>query len=46
MYGWALSQKLPLGSFQWVEKASQFNEDFIANYNDDSDEGYFLDVDV
>ena len=25
--------------------SSQFNEDFIKSYNDDSDEGYFLGVD-
>ena len=25
---------------------SQFNEDFIKSYNEESDEGYFLDVDV
>ena len=25
---------------------SQFNEDFIKNYNDENDEGYFLEVDV
>ena len=25
---------------------SDFNEDFIKNYNENSDEGYFLEVDV
>ena len=25
---------------------SQFNENFIKNYNEESDEGYFLEVDV
>ena len=30
----------------WVEETSQFNKDFIKSYNDDSDEGYFLEVDV
>ena len=24
----------------------QFKEDFIKNYNEESDEGYFLDVDI
>ena len=37
---------LPLGSFKWVEEASQFNEDFIKSYNKDSDERYFFKVDV
>ena len=25
---------------------SQFNEDFIKNYNEERDEGYFIEVDV
>ena len=29
-----------------IYKLSQFNEDFIKNYNEESDEGYFLEVDV
>ena len=27
-------------------KTSQFNEDFIRNYNEDNDEEYFLEIDV
>ena len=27
-----------------IEDASQFNEDFIKNYNEESDEGYFLEA--
>ena len=45
-YGWTISQKLPLNNFEWIEKTSQFNEDFIKNYNWESDKGYFLEVDV
>ena len=33
-------------SFDWIKDTSQFNEDFIKNYNGESDEGYFLEVDV
>ena len=29
-----------------MEDPSQFNEDFIKSYNKESDEGYFLEVDV
>ena len=32
--------------FRWVERTSQFNEDFIKSYNVESDAGYFLEVDV
>ena len=39
-------QKLPVNDFIWVEEASQFNEDFIKSYNEDSDERYFLEGDV
>ena len=28
-YGWAMSQKLPVNGFKWVEKLSRFNEIFI-----------------
>ena len=41
-----MSQKLPINSFEWIKDASQFSEDFIKNYNEESDEGYFLEVDV
>ena len=41
-----MSRKLPVNCFKWVENKFQFNEDFIKNYNQDSDEGYFLEVDV
>ena len=41
-----MSQKLPIKNFEWIQETSQFNEDFIKNYNEESDEGYFLEVDV
>ena len=46
IYGWAMPQRLLLGGSKWVEETSQFNEDFKKSYNDDSDEGYFLETDV
>ena len=34
LYGWAMSQKLPVNGFKWVKKIlSIFNEDFIKNYD-------------
>ena len=35
-------QNLPVNNFEWIKYNSQFNEDFIKNYNAESDEGYFL----
>ena len=45
LYGWAMSQKLPVNNFEWIEDTFQYNEDFIKTYNEESDEGYFLEVD-
>ena len=43
---WAMSLKLPVNKFKWIEDISQFNEDFIKNHNGESNEGYFLEVDA
>ena len=37
LYGWAISQKLPVNNFQWIKDTSQFNGNFIKNYNEESD---------
>ena len=42
LYGWAMSQKLLVNGFEWVEDLSQFKEDFIKNYDENSDKGFFL----
>ena len=39
LYGWAMLQKLPVNNFEWIEDTSQFNEDFVKNYNENSNEG-------
>ena len=41
-----MSQKVPPNNFEWIKDTSQFNEDFIKNYNEESDEGHFLEVDI
>ena len=48
LYGWAVSQKLPVNGFKWVERLrlSRFNDIFINNYDENSDKGYFLEVDI
>ena len=46
LHVWTMSQKLPVNNFESIEDTSQFNKDFIKNYNEDSDEVHFLEVDV
>ena len=46
LYGLVMSQKLPVNTFEWTKDTSQFNGDFIKNYNEKSAERYFLEVDV
>ena len=46
LYRWAMSQKLPVNKFKWIEDTSQINEDFIKNYYENSKKGYILEVDV
>ena len=46
LYGWAMSQKLSVNNFGWIKDTSQFNKDFIKNYNENSDEWCFFEVDA
>ena len=46
LYGWAMSQKLPVNGFKWVKNTSKIDEKFIKNYDEDSDKGYIFEVDV
>ena len=41
-----MSQTFHVNGFKLVENTSQFKEGFINSYNEDSDEGYFLEIDV
>ena len=43
-----MSQKLPVNGFKWIEKEnlSKFNEDFIKKYDENSNTGYFFEVDI
>ena len=42
IYGWAMSQKLPVNNFEWIKNTSQFSKDFIRNYNEESGKGSCL----
>ena len=41
-----MSEPLPVDGFDWIEDLSKIDEDFIKNYDKDSDKGYSLEVDV
>ena len=38
--------KLPVSGFNWVKNVSKIDEDFIKNYDEDSDKGYILEANV
>ena len=42
LYGWAMSKKLPVDSFKWVDDLSMFTEDFIKSYDEEGDVYYLL----
>ena len=54
LYGWAMSKKLPVNGFKWLDtsetsalaRSNKMNEDFIKNYDENNDKGYILEVDV
>ena len=46
LYGWAMSEKLPLNWFLWAKNFNQYTSDFIKNYDENSDLGYLLEVDI
>ena len=46
LYRWAMSQTLPINGFKWEDDISRFSERFTKSYNENSNEGYFLEVDV
>ena len=47
LYGWAMSKKLPVNGFKWVDSdnINEINEDFLKNYDEINDKGYILEVD-
>ena len=48
LYGWAMSQKLPVNGIKSLEKSrlSRLNEIFIKKYDENSNKGYFPEVDI
>ena len=46
LYGTAMSEKLPMNGFKWVNDIFEINETFVNSYNKNSDKSYILEVDV
>ena len=46
LYGWAMSEPLPVGGFDGFKDLSKIDESFIKNYDKDSNKGYIFEVDV
>ena len=46
LFGWAMSEPLPVDGFDRIKDLSKIDETFIKNYDEDSDKGYILEVDV
>ena len=46
LYGYVMSQKLFVNGFEWEENIHKFNERFIKDYDENSNKGYFIEVDV
>ena len=46
LYGWAMSQKLPVNDFKRIEDTSKINEELIKDYDENNNKGYILEVDV
>ena len=44
LYGWAMPQKLPKNNFKWVEDTSRINDEFIKNYNENSNRKEMLNI--
>ena len=42
LYGWTMSQKLPVNDFKWLEDTPEINEEFIKTYDENNDKGYIL----
>ena len=45
LYGWAMSKKLSVNGFKWLDN-DVINEEFIKKYDENDIKGYILEVDV
>ena len=41
-----MSKQLPVNGFEEIDDLSNYNEDFIKNYDENSSKGYVFEVDI
>ena len=46
LYRWAMCKKLPLNGFLWAKNFDKYTSDFTKSYNEDSNMGQLLELDV
>ena len=46
LYGAAMSKKLPIKGFKWLNDIERIDEEFVKEYNEISDKGYVIEADV
>ena len=46
LYGKAMTEKLPVRGFRWMDDISKIDEDFVKDYDKNNNKGYILDVDI
>ena len=46
LYGKAMTEKLPVRGFRWMDDVSKMDENFVRGYDKNDNKGYILEVDV
>ena len=46
LYGKAMTEKLPVKGFRWMDDISKIDEDFVKVYDKNNNKDYILDVDI
>ena len=46
LYRWAMYKMLPVSDFKWADDLSKYSENFIKNYDENSNRGCIFEVDI
>ena len=46
LYGKAMTEKLPVRGFKWMDDISKIDKDFVKDYDKNNNKAYILDVDI